>query len=73
VFLFSGIVSIASMIAGLSFPVFLFTIFNAPSEFFKIFSVILAVAIIFTHRKNIKRLLRGEESRLIHLKKRHEA
>lgn len=73
VFLISGIVSIASMIAGLSFPVLLFTIFSAPSTFFKVFSIILAIAIIFTHRKNIKRLFRGEESKLIHLKKRSGA
>jgi glycerol-3-phosphate acyltransferase PlsY len=73
VFLISGIVSIASMIAGLSFPVLLFTIFSAPSVFFKIFSVILAAAIIITHRKNIGRLFRGEESKLIHLGKRREA
>jgi glycerol-3-phosphate acyltransferase PlsY len=31
----------------------------------KISSVIVAIAIIFTHRKNIKRLLRGEEPRFI--------
>ncbi|HLP74228.1 MAG TPA: glycerol-3-phosphate 1-O-acyltransferase PlsY [Bacteroidales bacterium] len=73
IFLISGIVSIASMIAGLSFPVFLFTIFSAPSLVFKIFSILLAIAIIFTHRKNIKRLFRGEESKLIHLRKRREA
>lgn len=72
VFLISGIVSIASMVAGLSFPVLLFTIFSAPSMFFKIFSILLAVAIIFTHRKNIKRLFRGEESKLINLGKKHK-
>lgn len=73
VFLISGIVSIASMIAGLSFPILLFTLFNAPSVFFKIFAVVLALAIIFTHRKNIGRLLRGEESKLIHKGRRLKA
>lgn len=66
VFLISGIVSISSIIAGLSFPVLLFTVFDAPSEFFKIFSIILAVAIVITHRKNIGRLMKGEEPKLIY-------
>jgi glycerol-3-phosphate acyltransferase PlsY len=63
--LITGYVSLASMSMGLSFPVLLFTLFNSPSFYFKIFSVIMAFAIILTHRKNIKRLLKGEESRFI--------
>jgi glycerol-3-phosphate acyltransferase PlsY len=65
VLLITGYVSLASMSMGLSFPVLLFTLFNSPSFYFKIFSVIMAFAIILTHRKNIKRLLKGEESRFI--------
>ena len=64
-FIITGIVSIASMIAGISFPVLLFYVFNAPSQIFKIFSILVAIAILITHRKNIGRLLRGEESKLI--------
>jgi len=64
-FLITGIVSIASMIAGISFPILLFYVFNAPSQIFKIFSILVAIAILITHKKNIGRLLRGEESRLI--------
>jgi acyl phosphate:glycerol-3-phosphate acyltransferase len=65
VLLITGYVSLASMSMGLSFPVLLFTLFSSPSFYFKIFSVIIAFAIILTHRKNIKRLLKGEESRFI--------
>jgi glycerol-3-phosphate acyltransferase PlsY len=61
----SGYVSISSMTAGVSFPVLLLTVFNTPSLFFKIFSVFVAIALIITHRKNIKRLMKGEESRFI--------
>jgi glycerol-3-phosphate acyltransferase PlsY len=68
VFLAGGVVSIASIIAGIAFPVLLFTVFDTPSVFFKIFSVFIALALIFTHRKNIKRLLKGEEPRLIYRK-----
>lgn len=65
VFLTSGFVSLGSISAGLAFPVILFLVFDTPSQLFKIFSVVVAVAILITHRKNILRLIRGEESRLI--------
>jgi glycerol-3-phosphate acyltransferase PlsY len=60
----SGYVSLSSISAGIAFPVFLFLFFRTPSVFFKIFSVVVAVALIITHRKNIRRLLHGEESKL---------
>ncbi len=65
VFLISGYVSLGSMTAGISFPVLLFFFFNTPSVYLKIFSVVVALALLFTHRKNISRLLKGEESKLI--------
>ena len=64
VFLIIRIVSVASMIAGVAFPVLLFTLFDTPSLIFRIFAIFIAVALIFTHRNNIKRLLKGEEKRL---------
>jgi glycerol-3-phosphate acyltransferase PlsY len=68
VFLATGFVSLGSMSAGIAFPVFLFLFFDTPSVFFRIFSVVVAVVLIVTHRKNISRLLKGEESRLIRKK-----
>lgn len=65
VLLISGYVSVASMSMGIAFPVLLFSLFGTPSIYFKIFSVFIAIAIILTHRKNIKRLLKGEESKFI--------
>ena len=69
VFLFvlflTGIVSVSSMSAGVAFPVFLFLLFETPSYVFKIFSILVAFALIITHRKNIGRLIKGEESKLI--------
>jgi len=64
VLILTGIVSVSSMAAGIAFPVFLFIFFNTPSLVFKIFSVMVAIALVLTHRKNIKRLLRGDEKRL---------
>jgi glycerol-3-phosphate acyltransferase PlsY len=65
VLLITGYVSVASMSMGVSFPILLFAAFDTPSLYFKIFSVLMAIAIILTHRKNIKRLLNGEESKFI--------
>ena len=64
VLLLTGIVSVSSMSMGIAFPVFLFTLFYTPSFIFKIFSVFVAVALLITHRNNIKRLLKGEEKKL---------
>jgi acyl phosphate:glycerol-3-phosphate acyltransferase len=65
----TGYVSVSSMSAGVAFPILLFTVFGTPSLSFKIFSVFVAVALILTHRKNIHRLLKGEESKFIGNKK----
>ena len=65
----TGIVSVSSMIAGISFPVFLFLFFDTPSILFKIFSILTGIALLVTHRKNIGRLMRGEEAKLIKFRK----
>jgi glycerol-3-phosphate acyltransferase PlsY len=72
VLLLTGIVSVSSMSGGIAFPVLLFAVFDTPSLILKIFSVIVAIALLITHRKNIKRLLKGEEKKLFG-KKRKES
>ena len=69
IFLSTGYVSVSSMSAGIAFPLFLFLIFDSPSALFKIFSVVVALSLFVTHRKNIKRLIKGEEPKLIKLGK----
>ena len=69
VLIITGIVSISSMTAGIAFPIFLLILFDTPSLVFKIFSILVALALIITHRKNIVRLLKGEEKKLIIFKK----
>lgn len=64
VLLITGIVSVSSITAGLAFPVFLYVLFDSPSVVFRIFSVFVAVALVITHRKNIGRLMKGEEKKL---------
>jgi acyl phosphate:glycerol-3-phosphate acyltransferase len=65
VLILTGIVSVSSMSAGLAFPVLLLVFFGTPSLVFKIFSILVAIALLVTHRKNIGRLFRGEEAKLI--------
>ncbi len=65
VLLLTGYVSLSSMTAGIMFPILLMTVFETPSLLFKVFSVLIAIALLLTHYKNIGRLLRGEEKRFI--------
>jgi glycerol-3-phosphate acyltransferase PlsY len=69
VLLISNYVSLSSMAAGIMFPVLLMTVFHTPSLLLKIFSVVIAIALVITHRKNIGRLVRGEEKKFIKWKK----
>jgi len=73
VLLITGIVSVSSMVAGISFPVFLFLFFDSPSILFKIFSVIVGIALLVTHRENIGRIMRGEEKKLIKFGKKNKS
>lgn len=69
VLLISGYVSLSSMISVIMFPVLLMTLFQTPSLLFKLFAVVVAVAVVLTHSKNISRLIRGEEKRFLRRKK----
>ncbi|MDE5708087.1 MAG: glycerol-3-phosphate 1-O-acyltransferase PlsY [Alistipes sp.] len=65
VLMISHYVSLSSMIAGCCFPVF--TLISPKvngSKAFVIFSFVIAVLLIVTHRKNIKRLKEGTESKI---------
>ena len=64
VFLLTGYVSLGSMIAGISFPFHLFIFFRPEPLPLIHFSMIIAIVVLFTHQKNIERLLRKEENRL---------
>ncbi len=68
-------VSLSSMIAGFSFPVVVIFVFKTTTPSLIIFSLIISVLLLFTHQKNIERLLRKEENKALFLmrKKRREA
>jgi len=73
VLFFTGIVSVSSMSAGIAFPLLFFLFFDTPSVIFKVFTILVAVALLITHRKNIGRLLRGEEAKLIKFSSKRKA
>ncbi len=56
-------VSLSSMIAGFSFPLVLIFVYRTTNPALITFAFILAILMLFTHQKNIERLVRGEESR----------
>jgi glycerol-3-phosphate acyltransferase PlsY len=62
IFAITRYVSIASMIAAVSFPVVVFAMGN-PDRALQIFSIVLPLLIIFTHRRNIIRLVKRQEHR----------
>lgn len=55
-------VSLASMTAGVLFPFYLRFCFGAEPDLV-IFGIVIAILLIITHRKNIKRLVKGVESK----------
>ncbi|MBK8807454.1 MAG: glycerol-3-phosphate 1-O-acyltransferase PlsY [Bacteroidales bacterium] len=59
----SKYVSLSSIIAGVSFPIMVILIFKTPIISLMIFSIVIAVLLLFTHHKNIERLLKKEESK----------
>ncbi|MBI9053370.1 MAG: glycerol-3-phosphate 1-O-acyltransferase PlsY [Bacteroidales bacterium] len=56
-------VSLSSMVAGFSFPVLIIVIFKETTPTLVIFSLIMAILMLFTHQKNIERLLAKEEKK----------
>lgn len=63
-------VSLSSIMAGVSFMVLILFIYNEPEDFYRAFAVIVALAVILTHQKNISRILNGTESKVPILKHR---
>ncbi len=68
VVLCTKIVSVSSMSAGVSFPIIVFLMSlcrgNGYSITLTVFSIIVAVLLLITHKKNIKRLIKGEEPKI---------
>jgi len=61
-------VSLASIAAAISLP--FFAVLSGKSLEFKIFCAIIAVLAVYSHRTNIKRLMQGNEKKLVQKKQR---
>lgn len=62
VFMIGKIVSLASVLSGISLPLFMY--FLKQPNILLLFSIILAFLIILRHKSNLKRIIQGKESRL---------
>ena len=70
VFLLTRYVSLSSILAAVAFPFLEIFVFKQNEPALRFFSIFIGLFIIITHRKNIGRLLRGDESKLnLHKKK----
>lgn len=58
------IVSLSSMSAGISFPFILNILLGNTNPILMVFSIVVAVLLIITHRKNIVRILKKQESKV---------
>lgn len=57
-------VSLSSILAGVSFMVFILFIFNERETLYRVFAVLVALMVVLTHQKNIGRILKGTESKV---------
>ncbi|MEZ4890688.1 MAG: glycerol-3-phosphate 1-O-acyltransferase PlsY [Crocinitomicaceae bacterium] len=69
VFIASKYVSLGAICASATFPIVTIFVFQSNSIWLKAFSIVLAAVVIIAHRKNIKRLLDGNESKMNLFKK----
>lgn len=69
VFIASHFVSLGAIVAAISFPLLLVLVFHIDSFWLIFFSCFLSSAVIIAHRKNIKRLIIGEENKMNLFKK----
>jgi acyl phosphate:glycerol-3-phosphate acyltransferase len=61
-------VSLSSILASISFPVFILVVFNVENPLYRIFAITIALLVLLTHQKNIGRLFKGKEGKLPILK-----
>jgi acyl phosphate:glycerol-3-phosphate acyltransferase len=55
--------SVGSILAAISFPIWIIVVFKTPYLHLEIFSVLVGLLIIYTHRNNIVRLWQGNENK----------
>lgn len=69
VFAITRIVSLSSIVSAITFPFLVIFLLHTTAPSLILFSIVIAVFIPVTHHKNILRLLKGEESKMVLKKK----
>jgi len=69
VFIISKYVSLGAIVASFFFPIVIRFVVGCESNWLFVFSIILGTLVILAHRKNIRRLLNGEENKMNLFKK----
>ena len=64
VFIISQYVSLGAIIASFAFPITIILVFKEENQVMMVFSVVLALAVVLAHKKNIGRLLAGNENKM---------
>jgi len=64
VFILSRFVSLGSIIAGISFPFWVYFALGKHDTWTLGFSIFFALILLFMHRKNIQRLIHGKENKI---------
>ncbi len=62
-------ISLGSMVGGVCYPFLIIFVYKSPHTSLIVFSIVVAVLLLLTHKKNIGRLLKGEESKFAFKKK----
>jgi glycerol-3-phosphate acyltransferase PlsY len=68
VFLLTRISALGSLSAVLSYPVWIMLVFSTDYQSLRMFSLLVVVLVLITHRANIRRLIRGQEKSLFRKK-----
>ncbi len=63
VLLLTKYVSLSSMLATISYPILAYFVFHRTEILLLLFGVVAAIMVIITHKKNIVRLVNGQESK----------
>lgn len=69
IFIISSYVSLGAIIAAIAFPIVVNVFFENENPYLLWFSIVLALAVIISHKMNIKRLISGNENSINLFKK----
>lgn len=69
VFILSKYVSLGAIITAVAFPLLIIYVFHVESIWLRGFSILLGSVVVITHKKNILRLIQGQENKMNLFKK----